>query len=332
MKIKAICPWFGSKRTLAPQIIKQLGPHYVYWEPMCGSCSVLFSKPRTTCETVNDLHGDLINLALVVQDEANAVELYGRVSRCLFHEDLLPIAKAFLTGRDLQAGVPDVERAYWYLVFSWMGLNGISGTPLNHTGTFAVRYSSKGGNGATRWESVCESIPDWHQRLVGVQILRRDAFGILERIDDAAGTAIYVDPPYLVKGAKYVHDFRQEDHDRLAALLQRFEKCRVVVSYYAHPALASLYPGWTLIDSSQLCIKKAMVNSCQAGKNGRTVAPEVLLVNGPAFGGSPAVQDVPTLFDAVGVRCDECGTHHSPDENCPEIGGGKKPRRKGVTS
>jgi DNA adenine methylase len=277
-------PWYGSKRTLAPRIVEQLGEHRVYWEPFCGSCAVLFFKQRATYETVNDLHQDLINLALVVQGPETSLQLYKRVAGLLFHEDLLPMAKAFLVGHELQAGELDVERAYWYLVFGWMGLNGISGTPLHHTGTFAVRYSANGGNGATRWASVCESIPDWHQRLIGVQILSRDAFEILERLEDADGTAIYVDPPYFTKVAKYVHDFVREDHDRLAALLCRFKRCRIVVSYYAHPALAELYPGWTLLDSSYLKIAKSMVNSGMRGEEGRTEAPEVLLINGPAFG------------------------------------------------
>lgn len=291
MKISGLAPWYGSKRTLAPSIVRQLGDHRVYWEPFCGSCSVLFYKDRCTYETVNDLHKDLVNLALVVQREATALDLYGRAARCLFHEDLLPVAKAFLTGRPWEPGAPDVERAYWYLVFSWMGLNGISGTPLHHTGTFAVRYSGNGGNGATRWASVCESIPDWHRRLIGVQILSRDAFGIIERLDDAGGTAVYVDPPYLAKGARYVHDFQGEDHARLAELLRRFTASRVVVSYYAHEALAGLYPGWTLIGSAKLRVAKSMVNSGKRDQKGRTEAPEVLLVNGPAF-----EADAATLF------------------------------------
>lgn len=298
MRIKAILPYYGCKRTLAPAIVEQLGPHSVYWEVFCGSCAVLFAKPRATYETVSDLHQDLINLALVVQQEETALQLYSRVSRCLFHEDLLPIAKTFLTGRELTPGIPDVERAYWYLVFSWMGLNGISGTPLQHTGTFAVRYSGNGGNGATRWASVCESLPDWHRRLIGVQVLSRDAFDLLERLADAGGTSIYVDPPYLTKGAKYVHDFAPEDHERLAGLLRRFARCRIVVSYYAHPRLADLYPGWTLIYSS---IAKSMVNSGKRDQKGRTEAPEVLLVNGPAIGQAPA-----GLFDARRIAEEPC--------------------------
>lgn len=283
-KISALAPWYGSKRNLAPHIVDQLGDHRVYWEPFCGSCAVLFAKPRCSYETVNDLHRDLINVALVVQQEKTALDLYGRMSRCLFHEDMLPIARAVLTTEPPEPGKPDVERAYWYLVFSWMGLNGISGLKLPKKGTFAVRYSATGGNGATRWTSVCESIPEWHRRLVGVQILCRDGFELLERIDDADGTTIYVDPPYLTEGAGWVHDFERQDHDRLATLLRRFRSSRVVVSYYDHPALADLYPNWARIDGSRLGTTKSMANSSKSRQRGRTEAPEILLTNGPALG------------------------------------------------
>ena len=32
MKTKCLAPWFGSKRTLAPQIVAALGEHNAYWE------------------------------------------------------------------------------------------------------------------------------------------------------------------------------------------------------------------------------------------------------------------------------------------------------------
>ncbi|KKK94504.1 hypothetical protein LCGC14_2682220 [marine sediment metagenome] len=44
-KIKAIAPWFGGKRNLAPKIVDALGDHRVYWEPFCGSMAVLMAKP-----------------------------------------------------------------------------------------------------------------------------------------------------------------------------------------------------------------------------------------------------------------------------------------------
>lgn len=284
MKISALAPWYGSKRTLAPEIIRQLGEHRAYWEPFCGSCSVLLGKPPVTYESVNDLHEDLYNLALVVKDESTAKDLYARTSRVLFHEKLCKRAKQEIVKPFDPEPAGDVERAYWYLVFSWFHLNGIAGTPTAHTGTFCVRYSSKGGNGATRWRSVIESIPDWHERLRNVQILCRDAFNLIPEIDDAAGTSIYVDPPYFKKGAKYVHDFTADEHVTLAQQLGRFEQTRVVVSYYDHPLLADLYPGWSKLDSSYLRVAKSMVNSGMRDENGRTEAPEVLLINGDIIG------------------------------------------------
>jgi DNA adenine methylase len=256
VKIRCLTPWYGSKRTLAPRIVAELGDHSVYWEPFCGSCAVLFAKPKVTYESVNDLHEDLINLAMVVQDEASGQRLYGRVYRTIFHEEMMPIAKEKIVSP--LAGKPDEERAYWYLVFSWMALNGISGTPLHSAGTFCARFSSKGGHGATRWRSMVESIPDWHERLRGVQILSRDAFKLIDDLDDAAGTSLYIDAPYVTKGAKYVHDFKAADHERLAEQLQRFKAARIVVSYYEHPDLEPLYCGWTKIRCNGQSVSEAL--------------------------------------------------------------------------
>ncbi len=282
MKISAIVPWYGSKRTLAPRIIAELGPHTAYWEPFCGSCSVILGKKPVTYESVNDLHQDLINLALVIQDRDKAHELYAKANPTLFHEDMCRLSKEkTLAFRD-EAAAGDVERAYWYLIFSWFHLNGIAGTKLNRTGNMGIRYSSKGGNGAARWRSVVESIPDWHERLLRVQIVSRDALELLQEIEDADGTVIYCDPPYILKKARYLHDFETSDHQVLAGTLRRFRKTRIVLSYYEHPKLNSLYEGWTKIGAAELGVAKSMVNSGMRDESGRTEAPEVLFINGPA--------------------------------------------------
>ena len=88
IKIKAIAPWFGAKRNLALRIVELLGKHSVYWEPFCGSMAVLLAKPACKMETVNDLHGDLINLARVIQHEQLALKFYRRLRRTLMHEQI----------------------------------------------------------------------------------------------------------------------------------------------------------------------------------------------------------------------------------------------------
>ena len=294
-KIKALAPWFGSKRTLAPKIVQELGPHSSYWEPFCGSMAILLSKPRARAENVNDLHGDLINLARVVQDGTLGPRFYRRARRILFHEEFLRDARdEMLALRDWD-GELSVARALTFLVFSWMGRNGSAGLPVTERGgNVCVRWSSSGGEPGTRWLSVVESIPAWRRRLRGVTILKRDGFEVVAKIRDEPKVVIYVDPPYLAKSDAYRHDFKtcepgsllagaQDDHARLAEALSRFERARVVVSYYEHPRLAELYPSssWTKRD---VPTRKYLANATGARRtNTEHVAPEVLLINGPSY-------------------------------------------------
>lgn len=289
MKIGAIAPWFGGKRTLAPVIVSAIGQHSVYWELCAGSLAVLFAKPPCRDEIIVDLHGDATNLARVLAS-GQWWELCDRVQRTIFSDSLFEEAKA-----RLEKDQPDeLERAYDYLVVSWMGLNGVAGTARKNS-NFCIRYTSNGGDPAKRWRSVGESIPAWHERLSAVRILRRDIFTVAERIEDKAGTVIYIDPPYFQKSHKYLHDFDEQEpksaakrewlkeqeksrtHERLAALLSRFNKTRVVVSYYDHPSIRELYgDGWHI---TPLRASKGMVSSGMRDQGGATEAPEVLITN-----------------------------------------------------
>lgn len=284
--INAIVPWFGSKRTMADRIVAELGPHRAYWEPFCGSMAVLLIKSPSGHETVSDLHGDLTNLAWVLQCERTAAELYARLSRTLMSEELFNrsvelVARGPAPGPETWQGEPSaecVERAYHYFVMSWMGRNGVSGTKREEP-TFAVRWTPGGGHGSRRLASAVGSIPEWSARLQRVVILLRDGFEVLAQIEDAEGVAIYCDPPYFAEGRLYVHNFKPDDHERLAAELARFRLARVVVSYYAHPRLTDLYPGWTVVDCAT--VKNLSVQGKRSAK--AAPAPEVLLVNGPSL-------------------------------------------------
>ena len=281
MQIRAIAPWFGGKRTLAPWIVTELGDHRAYWEPFCGSMAVLLAKPPCRMETVNDLHADLINLARVIRDRQLGPRLYRILRRSLMTEDFLLESGGVIrqVEKDGLAGIDPVTRAYHYFVTSWMGRNGLAGSPTYNTGTLCVRYTTNGGHAATRWRNAIASIPAWRRRLSDVTILRRDGFEVLDRIEDAEGTAIYIDPPYFKKGGKYLHDFEPGDHDRLAAGVAHFKRARVVISYYEHPELDRLYKGWTRLQKQ---VTRSLSNGGQRGRNVNKVT-EVLLINGPSY-------------------------------------------------
>lgn len=282
--ITSLAPWFGGKRTMAPVIVDALGPHSVYWEPFCGSMAVLLAKPPCRTEVVNDLHGDLVNLARCVQHPALGPALYRRLRRVWFSESQFRECHAEIKANAPPApgSAPDPGRAFAYFVTSWQGMNGVAGVSATST-NFARRFSSLGGDPAARWVGAVRSIPQWRKRLERVQVLSSDGIDLCEKIEDRPGVAVYADPPYLVKGAKYLHDFADDDHRRLASALCRFRSTRVVVSYYDHPDLAALYPGWHVrrVDAT-----KGMVNSGKRDGKGRTDALEVLLSNLPFPGRS----------------------------------------------
>lgn len=284
MKVTAIAPWFGSKRTLSPYLNEEFGAHQAYWSLFGGSLADILGKPPCSMETATDLHGDVINLARVLANYETAVELYSRLRMVLMHEQLIVEAQERVVSRAFPPApeTPDVERAVDYMHISWCGRNGVAGTK-GHNLSFCVRYTKNGGAPAKRWHSAIESIPDWHDRLRNVMILNDDAFSVVEKIEDAAGTVIYADPPYLVKGSKYLHDFSEwiegdekNDHVRLAKALNRFQKTRVVVSYYDHPALAVLYPDWR---KRAIDVPKGLSNAAMRKSGEALKAPEVLLIN-----------------------------------------------------
>lgn len=305
MDINSIAPWFGAKRTLAARIVAELGPHSAYWEPFCGSMAVLFAKEPCAMETVNDLHGDLVNLGRVVAHEELHRVLFKKLRRTFASAELMNDAAARWKSRgNVPAGsVPDLDRAYDYFLSTWLGRNGVAGTQSYNQG-YSRRFTKSGGHAARRWCSAVDSIPVWCLRLREVSILSDDAFGMLERIEDANGVVIYLDPPYFEKGARYIHDADDDWpavsrilgidvaalppfawHRALAKLVNRFKKTRVLISYYDHPLLAELYPSWTKLDFS---VTKALCNQGMRGQRlaetrGPLKAPEVLLINGPSL-------------------------------------------------
>lgn len=297
MTVRAITPWFGGKRTMAPDIVLELGPHTQYFEPFCGSMAVLFAKDPCQKETVNDLHGDLINLARVVQDIDQAEQLYTRLQQTLVCEGIVDDAK-----RELQAtsisGERDLDRAYWYFLACWQCRNGTAGTKRVDYQT-AVRWTKSGGSPTVRFYNAVESLPWWHRRLRNVVILKRDAFSILTKFEDIPETAIYADPPYASESRsghrqgpgssnKYLHELDHKatlwgnDHVRLRDDLAKYKRARVVVSYYDCPQVRELYAGWTIIEHTRL---KFITQQSGRGQKA-LVAPEILIINGLSYAGA----------------------------------------------
>src|ERR1700686_2527421 len=60
-------PYIGGKNRLATKIISMLPEHTAYVEPFAGGAQVLFHKPPSEVEVLNDLDFDIENFFRVCQ-------------------------------------------------------------------------------------------------------------------------------------------------------------------------------------------------------------------------------------------------------------------------
>ena len=283
--IKCVAPWAGGKRRLAPRIVELLGEHEVYVEPFVGGCAILPQKPRSRSEYLNDANPCVVNALRCVRDHAAKVQSI--IDQKPFTRESFEWAKDYIGHSVPTCNPVDPHIAAAQLVLWWMGPNGLAGTATKPW--FATRHTKTGGSPVTRWDSFRRSLTALSDRLIGAAIGGLDweellgAGGIVK-----AGTAIYVDPPYLSKSFRYAVDFASmEDHRRLARFLNGLGgKPRIVVSYYDERDDANLFGGGSLIDElyppdrwtrHEVAMSKASANS-RAGAT-KTTAVEVLLVN-----------------------------------------------------
>jgi DNA adenine methylase len=214
---------YGGKASIAKWIVSHFPEHRVYLEPFCGSCSVLFAKPRSFIEIVNDLDGRIINMFETMRSRP------AELAALLW---ATPYTAA--NWRDVPVDPDLLEDARLLMAQS-------------------VQFYCGNGNNST-WALEKSGVPhkpkpevwaDWFKRIVPAaarvkpcQILQEDALKAIRRIYQQPDALIYVDPPYVGHEHEYRH---RVDYAEMAKLLSE-AKAKVVVSEY--PAAAEYYPGW----------------------------------------------------------------------------------------
>lgn len=68
--MRQVLKYPGSKWNIARQLVDRIPPHHSYVEPYFGSGAVLFNKPISDIETVNDLDSDVTNLFRCIQKDS----------------------------------------------------------------------------------------------------------------------------------------------------------------------------------------------------------------------------------------------------------------------
>ena len=115
-KMKRVLNYPGSKWNIATLIVSMIPEHHSYVEPFFGSGAVLFNKPLSDIETVNDLDSDVTNLFICIRQDAE------RLARLVMTE---PYSREIYNNSYVQwkanRCVDDFQRAACFLVRCWQG-------------------------------------------------------------------------------------------------------------------------------------------------------------------------------------------------------------------
>lgn len=203
-KHKAILGWVGGKSQLTSTIIPLIPAHTGYVEVFAGAAWLLFRKPPSDVEIINDLNRDLTTLYKVIQ--------YHLEEFLRYFKWILVSREEFDRFKQLDpTQMTDIQRAarFYYLV------KGGFGSRLTNP-SFGIGATQRPRINLVRLE---EDLSEAHLRLSRVFIDNRPYHECISRFDKPS-TFFYVDPPYWDCEDYYGKGmFTKADFERLHGLL-----------------------------------------------------------------------------------------------------------------
>ncbi len=242
---KPIIPWLGGKRRLAKKILPLYPPHTCYAEPFAGGAALLFLKPPSKLEVINDIHGELVNLYRIVQNHPEELIRqfkWALSSRTLFKWETMKRPET----------LTDIQRAARFFYLQKLAFGGrVTGQSFGSATTAPPKLN------LLRLE---EDLSQAHLRLSGVLIENLPWQEVITRYD-RAHTLFFCDPPYW-KVAGYGVDFPLDNYQQLAEFARTI-KGKMIITLNDHPDMRELFAGFN--------IKTAAIHySCGAEKKRKT--------------------------------------------------------------
>lgn len=231
--MKSILNYPGAKWGLASTIVSMMPRHRSYLEPFFGSGAVLFNKPPSAIETVNDLDGDITNFFKVLRERTE--DLIRAIS-------LTPYSRDVFDDAHENRGTDDFERAYRFAIRSQMG-HGFK--TFQKTGFKIDVYARERSYCVDTWNDMPSRLAEAADRLKKVQIENRPAVEVIRKFNHD-NVLIYADPPYLMHtrgGKQYRCEMGENEHVELLGAL-RDHKGYVILSGYPSEMYDRELNGW----------------------------------------------------------------------------------------
>ena len=255
--------WVGGKSRLRKPIIDLLPEHTCYVEPFAGAAWVLFGKPPSDVEVINDLDQELVTFFRVVKEKPEELITsfeWELVARAEF-ERLANLDPSQLT---------DVQRAHRFYYLIMAGWGGELNYPRFQT---SITDGGHGNRLIGALKTLRERLQPIHERLQTVIIENLSWQNCINRYDRPS-TVMYLDPPYPGNGCNYAHNMRDwESHHELAAKLKDTE-CKWILSSYDIPEMRDLFSDHYIIS-----VQSASGMKVKNNDNSRVLNQEVLIAN-----------------------------------------------------
>lgn len=255
--------WVGGKSRLRKQIINILPSHTCYVEPFAGAAWILFAKPPSPVEVLNDKDKDLINFFRVVKEQPEKLI-------ASFEWELVSRAEFERLAQSDPSQLTDIQRAHRFYYLIMAGWGGELHYPRFQTSI------TDGGHGNRLFgalQTLRERLMPVYDRLRTVIIENLDWQECINRYD-RAGAVMYIDPPYPDNGCNYVHNMREkEDHEILAARLKQ-ARCQWILSSYDTDFTRLLFEGHFIMP-----VRSSSGMMAQKNGNTRVMNEEVLITN-----------------------------------------------------
>lgn len=238
--MRTVLKYPGSKWNIALRLVELIPEHHSYVEPFFGSGAVLFNKPVSDIETINDLDHDVVNLFRCIQEDAE------RLSRMVMttpfsrekYEDTYK-----LDVWELMMPDEPYHKALRFLIQCWQG-HGFR-TNGSKVGWKNDVQGRERGYALWNWYRLPEWIIDIAERLRMVQIENRPALEVIERFN-YSNVFMYIDPPYVWgtrAGKQYKHEMTDADHEEMLKLLLQ-SKAKIMISGYESEMYNDYLTGW----------------------------------------------------------------------------------------
>ena len=239
----------GSKKRIAPWIIKNMPEHHSYLEPFFGGGAVLFEKDPARIETVNDIDGEVINFFRTIQNPDQREKLcelmaYTPYSRemydCSFRKQDDNIARA----------ASFAIRSIQSYGFRSSDKNGWKKDVYGREAAYAVRY----------WNKLPEALQLVGRRLKSVQIENRPALELIRKFNNR-GILIYCDPPYVLSTKykrMYKYEMTDDEHEELLTTLCD-SNSKVMISGYDCALYDKYLKDWRkekMVTRAQSCARR----------------------------------------------------------------------------